>query len=175
LVAPLGTVFAVLLPDQRNLETAKLTANQSDATPQKRRNRSRPASGFDKAMQLQEQMLWPSTGVVGVLIAILSSWHLLSFKGGIPAGKIIIGLSMGAFYAMAYCGAIVFWPLVFAPSSWLLDTKRGKTWMQRTGLKNLESTLPLRAMSLLIAIISSAMFGLFIFVVIETATQRPHP
>jgi|GEM_PF-4346998 len=175
LIAPLGTAIAVLLPDQKNQEAAEQPATTSEVASKKRLARSRKASGFDKLMQVQQQILWPSSGVIGVLIAILTSWHLLSFKGGIPAGKVFFGLSMGAFYAMAYCGTIVFWPLVFAPQNWLLNTERGRIWMQRTGLKNPESTIPLRLMSLVIAIISSGMFGLFIFVVIETATKRPVP
>lgn len=49
-------------------------------------------------------------------------------------------------------------------------------WFNRSlSQVNPENTIALRAMSLVIAIISSAMFGLFNFVVIETATKPPRP
>ncbi len=71
-------------------------------------------------------------------------------------------------YAAAAAGALVFWPLVFAPRSWLLTSKRGRLWMQRTGLKNQENTIALRVMSLLIATFATGMLGM---AVIETWMQ----
>lgn len=158
LFTPLGTLVALILPDRRPRSAAASLEDSLLSTTQE----SHTAESFQKLRTIIINVAVITAIVYGLLQFLFFAGRFLSFEGGMFEGKILIAGIHGFSAGFSLWGAAVMLSVALAPRAWLLNSATGQSWMNRTGIKNVSSTTPLRILAALIGIAAASWFVLSI-------------
>jgi hypothetical protein len=171
IIAPLGTMIALLLGDKNHAESdGPVEANASSVRSAATEEAETGTFGTSRKM-IMGIALFAAIAYALCHFGIYAG-YMLKFNGGVPAAKVFIAGIQGLMSGIAVWGAAVMFTVTVAPRQWLLNSGPGKQWMARTGLKTQSSTVPLRVMTAVIGSVAAAWVVLSVTVLLKALTSQ---
>jgi hypothetical protein len=155
IIAPFGTIIALLLEDRRRSYSESPAEAINDIAGTAATGEEAKGS-YEALRKIIINIATLAALIYALLHALNYAGYMLKFQGGVPAVKVLFAIVQAVMTGFAMWSAAILFTVTFAPQQWLLNSTTGKKWMARTGLKIESSTIPLRVMTAMIGALAVA-------------------